>query len=352
MNFVDQILQMRNPAYARTTLPELLSLGGSVWDPTAYFDSEAGSIGQPQVGPGWMSGLAYLPGQEFLDSTAIEGQFDSRAFQQYMRDRGFTAAEASLGGNRYLRGVFDASGNPVVPTEEFVYDGDRAFWNAALTAAAVTGGNIGLSNGLFGGTTVASAGSASSLPGIAGGGFMDASTFAGLGGVGGAGGYTVPSLSSLAPAAATGTPSLSLGGLARGINAGLNIFGGLYGMRQADKAAERMDPFGPYRARYAQMLQDLEANPGSIVSRPGFRAGLKALESSTAAGGYFGSGNAAAALTEFGGNFYDRERNFLAQLAGAGVQPGAGSLGALDVTGRSMAGIGYGIGQLAELFGG
>jgi hypothetical protein len=143
---------------------------------------------------------------------------------------------------------------------------------------------------------------------------------------------------------------MGVGGWMNAIGGGLSIAGGLYGMKTAKDAAGAMDPFGPYRGQYAQRLQALEANPGMVAQLPGFQAGIKALESSTAAGGYFGSGNAAAALTEFGGNFYERELARLAQLAGAGQSPGAGALGAAQITGQSLAGIGYGIGQLSRLF--
>jgi hypothetical protein len=315
-----------------------------------------------------MGGLGNLPGQNFYVPDAAENAFDPRLFRQYMEERGYTAAEAPNGYNSMLRGVFDAQGNPVVPVEQFNYDGDQAFWNAGLAAMALTGANIGLATGGLGGGAVT--GGAASTPslggvaggGLAGGGFMDPTSYAGLvqgftssGGlpsVGsvGAAGFSVPSLGgSLAPSAGAGAGGVNW--LDAGLGA-LDIAGGLYGMREARKASEAMDPFRDYRAGYAQKLAELEANPGSVMRLPGFQAGVRTIESNQGATGFYGSGNMLAALSEYGGNFYQQEADRLARLAGAYSTPGAGALGSAQLTGQSLASIGYGVGQLSRYFGG
>ncbi len=368
MSYLDDILALQQ---GQTTQS---GSSGGVYDPRVSYDSEmGGSIPfMPSVGAGWMQGLSQFQ--------ADDGSFDAAGFNAWLRGMGYRAVEFQPGGSRFTRGIFDAQGNPVMPVESGEYEDDN-FWTAAMLAAGVTGANVGLASGAFGGTEAATLASSTgggavggnALTGasaLTGGGGASASmpsamSFAGSGGTAaGATSYAAPALSASGAGAATasvgagagagaGTSAgMSAGQWLQALEAGTSIAGGLYGMRQAERAAERMDPFGPHRARYAQLLQDLEANPGSVSRLPGFRAGLRAIESSTAAGGYFGSGNAAAALSEFGGNFYQQELARLAQLAGAGATPGAGALGALDATGRSMASIGYGIGQLGQLLGG
>lgn len=136
-----------------------------------------------------------------------------------------------------------------------------------------------------------------------------------------------------------------------------NIGSGIYGMYQGEEQKKRAmelaaqaDPMGPYRAGYAQQLQQLMSNPSMISSLPGYKAGLQAVERRGAAQGWNGSGNMAASLSEFGGNFYDQQVQRLASLAGG--NPGNAASLAMNGTqaGNSIAmqglnRIGYGATQ-------
>ena len=126
------------------------------------------------------------------------------------------------------------------------------------------------------------------------------------------------------------------------LQSGWNILSGLHGISQsrqladlASKASERADPFGPYRAGYAQQLAALSANPSLITKQPGYAAGLEAVRRSLAAQGYQGSGNMMAALSQYGQKFLGDEQNRLASLAGAGFNPA--SAGQLNLEGNVAA---------------
>lgn len=121
------------------------------------------------------------------------------------------------------------------------------------------------------------------------------------------------------------------------------VLSGLYGLKLANDATEKSDPFGPYRKGYADKLQALEANPGLLKSTPGFLSGQDSISRSMASKGYLGSGNQAAALQRFGGDFYHQEAGRLATLAGANISPGNTYFNSADLASRSLAGIGYGL---------
>lgn len=143
----------------------------------------------------------------------------------------------------------------------------------------------------------------------------------------------------------------------------LNIGSGLYGLYESGQqrnlardAIRGMDPFGPYRSQYAQQLMSLMSDPSKITEDPGykfqFNQGQQAVERSMAARGFLGSGNEAIALTEYGqgfaANYLDRQRQFLAGLAGANISPnyGPGITGygmGLDTASQALASLGYGI---------
>jgi hypothetical protein len=95
--------------------------------------------------------------------------------------------------------------------------------------------------------------------------------------------------------------------------------------KQGKAAQAASDPFSPYRAQYAQQLAQLQANPGSITSLPGYEAGQQALMRALSARGLQGSGNAMVELQKYGQDFYTQQVNQLSNLAGAGATPGAGS---------------------------
>lgn len=125
----------------------------------------------------------------------------------------------------------------------------------------------------------------------------------------------------------------------------------------AGQAFAGSNPFAPYRDQYAQKLNALENNPGSVTSDPGFTsardASLKAVERSMASQGYKGSGNMAAALydrsNQFQLDYTQNKENQLAELAGAGISPnyGAalqGSANAYGVQSSGLASLGAGLG--------
>lgn len=122
-----------------------------------------------------------------------------------------------------------------------------------------------------------------------------------------------------------------------------NVLSGLYGMKLAGDAAEKSDPFGPYRKGYADRLQALEANPGLLKSTPGYLGGLDAIQRQMAAKGYLGSGNMAGALMRYSGDSYHNEANRLATLAGANIDPGQTYFNQARLTGQSLSNIGYGL---------
>lgn len=85
------------------------------------------------------------------------------------------------------------------------------------------------------------------------------------------------------------------------------------------------DPFAQYRDQAAQDLMALQADPSLLTQRPGYLAGLEAVQRSMGAQGYQGSGNMMAALSEYGGNEYDREMKRLMTMSGASTSPAAGA---------------------------
>lgn len=122
-----------------------------------------------------------------------------------------------------------------------------------------------------------------------------------------------------------------------------NVLSGLYGLKLAGDAAEKSDPFGPYRKGYADKLLALEANPGLIKSTPGFLSGQDAITRQMAAKGYLGSGNQAGALMRFSGDFYNNEANRLATLAGSNINPNQTYFNQAQLVGQSLSNIGYGL---------
>lgn len=162
---------------------------------------------------------------------------------------------------------------------------------------------------------------------------------AGTGGAGGA--------SSLLQSLANGAKSIGGDSWLKDL---ISVGSGLYGMNLASDARKVSDPFAQYRAGYGEKLAALEANPGSITSRPGFQAGLETIGRKSAATGYYGSGNMASALSRYSGDFYSQEATRLAGLAGAGQTPGAGQALGADLASQSLGSIGYGLAPMLERF--
>ncbi len=220
--------------------------------------------------------------------------------------------------------------------------GGSAGYGTIAGAPGVAGAAAGTYAPVLGaGGAALSTGAGITAPAFTGGG---AGIVGGLGMTAGAGAGT-------AAAGAGGITSLLSGlGSASGIRDLASIASGIYGMSLVGKARDAADPFAQYRPAYGAQLAALEANPGSIVSRPGFQAGLETIQRKSAASGYYGSGNMASALGRYSGDFYNQEATRLAGLAGAGQTPGAGQFPAADLASRSLGSIGYGLAPMLERF--
>lgn len=236
--------------------------------------------------------------------------------------------------------------------------------SAGAVDAAALGLDAGFTAGAGGGTVGGTVGGGLTLGGSAGYGTIAANPAA-LG-AGGAGlssgvGLTAPTFTGtgLGMTAGAGTAAAGSGGITSllsslgsvgGIKDLASIASGVYGMKLAGDARQASDPFAPYRGAYGAQLAALEANPGSIVSRPGFQAGLETIQRKSAASGYYGSGNMASALSRYSGDFYNQEAARLAGLAGAGQTPGAGQALGADLASQSLGSIGYGLAPMLERF--
>jgi len=104
---------------------------------------------------------------------------------------------------------------------------------------------------------------------------------------------------------------------------------------------------GQYSPEYAAMLNNLMKNPSSITSMPGYQAGMDAVERSMAAQGYQGSGNMAAALQAYGGNFFNQQVQQLQQLTSSGAASTAAALQGMtsgnNAASSALGALGYGI---------
>ena len=176
--------------------------------------------------------------------------------------------------------------------------------------ALLSGMGVGAAGaaGAAGGAGAVGAGSVMDLLGSPGMGTLD------IGGVAMGGG------------AAAGVGSLPWGSMGNLMNAGTSIYG-LYESQQLQQMAKQLqasaDPFGPYRAQYAQQINALAANPSLITQQPGYAAGLQAVQRTGAAQGYTGSGNMALALQKYSGDFYNNTMSMYGGFAGANANPAA-----------------------------
>lgn len=138
-----------------------------------------------------------------------------------------------------------------------------------------------------------------------------------------------------------------------------NIGSGIYGMTQADQMkkraqllAQQADPFASSRPQYVSQLNSLMADPSTITTMPGYKAGLQAVERRGAAQGWNGSGNMMTSMADYGGNFFNQAVQQLMGLSGANVNPVSaanlalsGQNDAASVGAQSMNRIGYGLTQ-------
>lgn len=229
---------------------------------------------------------------------------------------------------------------------------DRAFIAGALGIGAASGAAAGL----FGGAEGASVGGAELLGEAGGYGFTSteaAGVATELGAAGASAGTGLtPGAGEFVADLSAGNTANSAGSFLQQIGSGVgnmgardwvSIISGLYGMNLSREARKASDPFGPRREGYGNDLAALEANPNLIMGKPGWRAGQEIISRQMGARGYVGSGNEKGAMMRYAGDFYDRELNRLAGLAGAGTAPGNGRFNSAELAGQSLASIGYGL---------
>lgn len=145
-------------------------------------------------------------------------------------------------------------------------------------------------------------------------------------------------LTSSFPTTDTSGLSGSLPGMVGGNSGGLD-FGNLLGSwlnynnnQNLIKAGQGADPFAQYRPMYGGMLAALMQNPSSVTTLPGYQASLQAGEQSLtrnlASQGLTGSGTAAQAITNYGGQF---ENQFFQQMLGT-----LGKFAGSDINNQSL----------------
>lgn len=130
----------------------------------------------------------------------------------------------------------------------------------------------------------------------------------------------------------------SIGSLVNNVGGAVkNFVGGSVKAAGLSDWARQVDaPFANSRPKYEADLQTLMDNPASITTTPGYQfgldQGLQAVMRKLAQQGYGGSGNEGIALNnyaqDYATNFLGKQQQFLAQLAGANINPD--TKGAID----------------------
>lgn len=171
------------------------------------------------------------------------------------------------------------------------------------------------------------------------------------------GGSNIGSFSGTVGPTSAGSPATggALGRLAAGntalgpVSSLMSLGSGLYGMEQSQQQQELMKQLaaqGNYGGQYASQLSNLMKNPSSITSQPGYEAGMEAVQRSMAAQGYQGSGNMAAALQKYGGDFFNNQVSQLQGLAQGANQSTAAALQGSQIgtqtASQALAAMGYG----------
>lgn len=133
------------------------------------------------------------------------------------------------------------------------------------------------------------------------------------------------------------------------------------GQTQQDLAKQTLaasNPFGPYRAQYAQQLNSVMADPSNALKDPAFASqtkyGLDNVARTMASQGYLGSGLEAKSLQDYSTTSLSNYEQWLAKLAGVDMQPGTASAAALGAYGSGTTSEQAGLGQLGstlKLFG-
>lgn len=200
------------------------------------------------------------------------------------------------------------------------------------TLAAGAGMYFGLPPGTFG--AGAAAGGASAFPGA---GYLGGlgETFTGTGANSGLSGLFGGGASSGLGSLFGGLSSSQVGGVG-------DLLRGGFGVYQANQLRQAAQPSAVNQSAQAQ-LEALMANPSGVTNLPGYGAGLEAVQRGMAAGGYRGSGNMAAALQKYGGDFYNNAINQYSNLSQLGRGNDAQyNMGSMQLAGQAMNSLGYG----------
>lgn len=149
------------------------------------------------------------------------------------------------------------------------------------------------------------------------------------------------------------------------ITAGIaTVVVGGYSAYNSKKSADKLASLGKTQASrqayFAQQLVDLMKDPSTILKDPGyqqsFSQGIQAVERSSAAKGFTGSGNAAIALQDYGQSFsskYLREQqSLLASMSGGSFNPASAYAGAAQAQDQSFNQLGSVLASLGYTFGG
>lgn len=124
-----------------------------------------------------------------------------------------------------------------------------------------------------------------------------------------------------------------------------DILSGGLGLYNAMKLARMGAPTAGQNGANAQ-IASLMANPSSISSMPGYKAGEQAVLRSGAANGYLGSGNMMAALKDFGGDFYNKTLQTMGSLGQPMPGQTESTIGGMQLEGQALNRLLYGVGGL------
>lgn len=239
---------------------------------------------------------------------------------------------------------------------------DKARWDrirmaaiaATLGGAAWVGGAIPGLAGAEGAASISAPGMA--MPTLAGAESGALAAAPALGAVGGGAGtasiaapaMAMPELVGAASPALSAAPTIAGGGssslLSGGLRAGSGIVQAILNRNNANnitdtmnRTAEQQDPFGPYRAGFAQQLVDAYKDPdklmGLLEQTPGYqfalRQGRQGLNRRGAATGYYRSPNLDYDLAQFqtglAQSTWDKEISRIMQMAGVNIDPSGGA---------------------------
>jgi hypothetical protein len=277
-------------------------------------------------------------------------------FEQFAAQSGFKPVQWTGPDGQPQWGVLDAQGN-LIPESMATGQDDRAFWNAAMLAGAVTGANMGAAGFGANGLEAGAGGGAEAGSGA----FMEANAGAAapVGNSGGLSAYQAAQGAGGASAAGgTGTKTAGGGSMGTSLsdffsgNGSASDYGraatGLYQLYQQGRAADaasagqaesnalmremwqanRADnqPLLDMRNSVLPKINALMANPSSITQDPGYQFGLQQgqnqIDNSLAAQGGYYSGRQLKASQKFGqdyaGTKFTDSLNRLMGVAGLG----------------------------------